>query len=132
MTIPSIPSERRTDRGAGSALGGFGLGFLLGCAVALFEVLTLMALLMSNRNSGNFEECSREASGCNAAWSFDQYYLNGLSITVLVAGYLSAIVMTMRGSTRRRGIGMLIGLTVVLPVGSVVAFLLWGVDTAGG
>jgi hypothetical protein len=132
VTIPSIPSERRADRGAGSALSGFGLGFLLGGAVALLKVVTLMALLMSNRNSGNFAGCSPEALSCNAATSFDQHYLNWLSIAILSAGYISAIVLTVRGSTRRRAIGMLIGLTVVLPVAAVAAFLTWGVDTAAG
>jgi hypothetical protein len=39
-----------------------------------------------------------------------------LWLTIPIAGYLAAIVATLRLSTRRVGQGMLIGLTLMLPV----------------
>jgi hypothetical protein len=60
--------------------------------------------------------------------------LQWLTIPILVTGYVTAIALTVRRSTRHLGQGMLLGITICLPVATlpVLAILMSGGINGGG
>jgi hypothetical protein len=56
--------------------------------------------------------------------SLNQVLFLGLSIAIPLVGYVFGIVLALRRSTRRRGLGILVGLTLVFPVALAVGALL--------
>jgi hypothetical protein len=82
------------------------VGFLLGTMVAAAAGWAFAAAMVANYNP-------------------DQSYLE-LTPFVIAAGCLAATILTIQRSTRRLGKGMLIGLTVMLPVAGVLAILWFG------
>jgi hypothetical protein len=98
-------------------------GFLLGGA---FAVGTVWAGLATD----NLSEGRRDREWrcqCDLAMSFGESFLMWLAIAIMAIGYALAIVMTVRRATRRLGVGMLVGITVTLPVVVLLAALAtWG------
>ena len=83
--------------------GRMRVGFLLGTMVAAAAGWAFFAAMV-------------------ASYNLDENYLE-LTPFVAVGGYLAAIILTIQRSTRQLGKGMLVGLTVMLPVAVGVAFL---------
>ncbi|MEP6665860.1 MAG: hypothetical protein ABJA81_05380 [Nocardioidaceae bacterium] len=87
-----------------------GLGFLLGSAVTVAFTGELAVWMLAN-----------------AYHDFNPYgfepVLKWLTIATPVAGYLAATGLVVTRTLRRLGVGMLIGLTLALPVPSCLTFL---------
>jgi hypothetical protein len=87
-------------------------GFLLGASVwvAFFAVL-LAGPATVIEDLYLYYEDSGTALGAFMEW---------LALSLPLLGYVAAIVLTVRRSTRRLGQGMLIGLTLILPLAFVI------------
>lgn len=86
-------------------------GFLVGGCVSVVFVATILA----NPDAWNtsYDEDAGTALGAFMGWS---------ALAMPPMGYLAAIVFTCRRSTRRMGQGMLIGLTLTLPMALALLF----------
>jgi len=93
-----------------------GRGCLLGGAWALVSGFAFLWSLAAAYSEAEVPDDS-------AFWSSD--LLEWVAFAIAVAGYRVAIVLTVQRSSRRWGQGMLIGLTVMLPVWVGFAILLF-------
>jgi hypothetical protein len=57
-------------------------------------------------------------------WSFSQRLFAGLTVTFLVAGYLCGLTAACYRPLRRFGAGILLGVTIVLPLAFLVSLVL--------
>jgi hypothetical protein len=103
--------------------GRFSVGFVLGGAVATVVLLTDAARDEAREHRGQHEwHCQ-----CSLPMPFYESYLLWLSVAILVVGYAAAVVLAVRHTTRRLGVGLLVGITLLLPVGAFVLLLFtWG------
>lgn len=107
-------SDRRAPTGATVAPSSAGgshprsVGFLIGTVAAVGFAISLGYDAVVSYDHENDPSYSSSSLG----W---------LTVSLPAVGYVAAIVLTVRRSTRRLGQGMLIGLTVMVPVGFGVA-----------
>jgi hypothetical protein len=88
-----------------------GFGFLLGSGICVaFLAIYLGLIWVPPEDHYSYSEAD------------DSAFWVGLWLATPVAGYLAAFVAIVRRSTRRVGQGMLIGLTLLLPVVVAVGF----------
>jgi hypothetical protein len=100
-----------------------GVGLLVGGLLAVLFLMTLLAKVMAREHRQWHEwHCQ-----CTRAMPYYEAYLLWLSIAVLVGGYSAGVILRLRYSTRGLGEGVLVGLTLVIPLGIFVYFMAaWG------
>jgi hypothetical protein len=102
-------SEEMPTRAAAQPGASRVVGLLVGGAVVVATFIVDLVRLFSGYNH-DYQPYALEP-----VWE-------GLTLATPAAGYLAAVVLTVRRGTRRLGQGMLIGLTALLPVAFAATF----------
>ena len=91
-----------------------GRGFLVGTVFAVCAELSLVVMVVLNR------------AATSPTWTFPQRLFVGLTVALLVAGYLCGLTAACYRPLRRLGAGILLGLTIMLPLAFLLGFaILW-------
>jgi hypothetical protein len=111
-----VPSDSNPEMASGSSSGTGPArprldGFVLGSCIAalfMFVLLTSMVYVYGTTGEGG------SPTSATRVW-------DSLPYAVVVCGYLIALIVTARRSTRRMGQGMLMGLTIMCPIAFAIA-----------